>query len=83
MEKLEARGAIVSYNDPFIPVIRPSREFAKYAGRKSVPISNAFDLIVVSTAHDDYRKIDLTGFRTPILDTRNLVTKKNDLVFRA
>jgi UDP-N-acetyl-D-glucosamine dehydrogenase len=82
MEKLEARGAIVSYNDPYIPIIRPSREFAKYAGRKSVPLSNAFDLIIVSTAHDDYRKVDMTGFKTPILDTRNLVGTKNDLVFR-
>ncbi len=83
MERLEARGAIVSYNDPYIPVIRPSREFSKYAGRKSVPLSNAFDLIVVSTAHDEYRKVDMTGFKTPILDTRHLIDTKNDLVFRA
>jgi len=83
LEKLEHRGAIVSYNDPFIPVIRPSREFSKYAGRKSVPLSNAFDLIIVSTAHDEYRKVGLLGFNTPILDTRNLLREKNSLVFQA
>ena len=83
MEKLEQRGAIVSYNDPFIPVIRPSREFAQYAGRKSVALSNAFDVIIVATAHDEYRKIDLTAFNTPILDTRNLLGKTNGLVHHA
>ncbi len=36
MEKLEEMGAEVSYNDPYIPVIRPSREYARYAGRRSV-----------------------------------------------
>ena len=72
IEKLEAKGAIVEYNDPFIPVIRPSREFAKYAGRKSVPISNNFDLILVATAHDEYKKIDFGKFTVPIVDTRNI-----------
>lgn len=83
MEKLEERGALVSYNDPFVPSVKPSREFSKYAGRKSVPISNAFDLIIVSTAHDEYRKMDLTGFNTPILDTRNLIAGGKPLVYRA
>ena len=85
MEKLEERGAIVSYNDPLIPIVRPTREFSKYAGRKSVSISNAFDLIIVVTAHDEYREIDLRAFNTPILDTRNLVTggDDKDIIHRA
>ena len=33
MEKLEERGATVSYNDPFIPEIRPSREYARLCGK--------------------------------------------------
>jgi UDP-N-acetyl-D-glucosamine dehydrogenase len=72
IEKLEAKGATVEYNDPFIPMIRPSREFAKYAGRKSVDISNDFDLILIATAHDQYRKIDFGTFTIPIVDTRNI-----------
>jgi UDP-N-acetyl-D-glucosamine dehydrogenase len=83
MEKLEELGAEVSYNDPCIPVIRPSREYARYAGRKSVEVSGDFDLLLVATAHDDYREIDFLSFGIPVLDTRNVVKKKNGLVYRA
>ena len=83
MEKLEEKGATVSYNDPYIPVIRPSREFAKYAGRKSVPVGAGYDLILVATAHDEYRKADLTAFRTPVLDTRHVAPDREGIVFRA
>jgi len=72
IEKLEEKGAVVEYNDPYVPVIRPSREFAKYAGRKSVAISGNYDLLLVATAHDDYRKIDFSKFSIPIVDTRNI-----------
>ncbi|HTX19874.1 MAG TPA: nucleotide sugar dehydrogenase [Bacteroidota bacterium] len=83
MEKLEEKGAIVSYNDPFIPVIRPTREFPKFIGRKSVEVSNSFDLILVATAHDEYRKIDFSKFTIPIVDSRNLVTAKGTKVVKA
>jgi UDP-N-acetyl-D-glucosamine dehydrogenase len=73
MEKLEAKGATVAYNDPYIPVIRPSREFAKYAGRTSVPITGNYDLVLVSTAHDEYRRVDFAALKVPIVDTRNVV----------
>lgn len=72
IEKLEEKGAVVEYNDPYVPVIRPSREFAKYAGRKSVEISGNYDLLLVATAHDDYKKIDFSKFSIPIVDTRNI-----------
>ncbi|HUI10517.1 MAG TPA: nucleotide sugar dehydrogenase [Bacteroidota bacterium] len=73
IEKLEERGAAVSYNDPFIPEIRPSREFAKYAGRKSVPLTSGYDLVLVSTAHDEYAKVDFSVFNAPVVDTRHIV----------
>ncbi|MDD5169326.1 MAG: nucleotide sugar dehydrogenase, partial [Syntrophales bacterium] len=38
MEKLEALGATVSYNAPYIPAIKLKREFPKFAGRKSEKI---------------------------------------------
>jgi UDP-N-acetyl-D-glucosamine dehydrogenase len=83
IEKLEEKGAVVSYNDPYIPVIRPSREFAKYAGRKSVPVGRGYDLILVSTPHEEYRKMDLTAFNTPVVDTRHVAPDKAGVVFRA
>jgi UDP-N-acetyl-D-glucosamine dehydrogenase len=73
MEKLEEKGATVEYNDPYIPVIRPSREYSKYAGRTSVPITGAYDLVLVSTAHDEYKTVDFSRLGIPIVDTRNVV----------
>jgi len=83
MEKLEEMGAVVSYNDPYIPSIKPTREYAKFAGRKSVDISKDYDLILIATAHDEYSKIDFTSLGIPIVDTRNVVKKKNDLIYSA
>jgi UDP-N-acetyl-D-glucosamine dehydrogenase len=83
IEKLEHRGAVVSYNDPYIPVIKPSREYSKYAGRKSVPITNAYDAIVISTAHDDYRDVDFVKLGVPVIDTRHLLPDSNPLCHRA
>lgn len=72
IEKLEARGAVVSYNDPHIPEIGSTREFAHMTGRKSVPLSDDYDAVVVATAHDCYRDLDLTSLRCLVVDTRNL-----------
>ncbi len=83
MEKLEDLGARVSYNDPYIPEIKPSREFAHYAGRKSVEITTGYDLILVATAHDLYREFDLLSFAIPVVDTRHLVTGQGGLLYQA
>ena len=83
MEKLEEMGGVVSYNDPYIPAIRPSREYAGYAGRRSVPVSGEYDLLLIATAHDEYRDLDLLSYDIPVVDTRNLITKKHALCYRA
>lgn len=82
MEKLEEMGARVSYNDPYIPEIRPSREYARYAGRKSVEISGAYDLLLVATAHDEYRNLNLLSYAVPVVDSRNLVKEVGGLLYR-
>ncbi len=76
MEKLEERGAIVSYNDPYIPVIGMTREYAAFAGKKSVAITDDCDVMLIATAHDDYRSSDFSKFKCPIVDTRNLLNGK-------
>jgi len=83
MEKLEDMGGFVSYNDPFIPVIRLTREHARYAGRDSDPISGDFDLLLIATAHDEYRKLDLLSFGIPVVDTRNLISQQNEHCYKA
>ncbi|MGV8075220.1 MAG: nucleotide sugar dehydrogenase [Syntrophobacteraceae bacterium] len=83
MEKLEELGAVVFYNDPYVPEIKPSREFSHFAGRKSAKVSGKYDLFLVATAHDDYKAMDLTSFKVPIVDTRNLIQKACDWVYKA
>ena len=83
IDKLEGMGAVVSYNDPYIPAIRVTREYAKYAGRRSVPITDAYDLIILSTAHDEYKSFDFGSLHVPLLDTRNAVQGDRFRVDRA
>jgi UDP-N-acetyl-D-glucosamine dehydrogenase len=81
IEKLEQRGASVSYNDPHIPVIRETREWSQFAGRRSVAVTDDYDLILIATPHDEYRKLDFSTFRIPVVDTRNIASGGN--AFRA
>jgi UDP-N-acetyl-D-glucosamine dehydrogenase len=83
MEKLEERGATVEYNDPYIPVIIPTREHARYTGKKSKGITSKYDLILVATAHDEYKKLNAAKLKVPIVDTRNLFPSTFKNVHRA
>lgn len=83
MQKLERRGAIVSYNDPNIPIVKPPEIFAKFAGRASVKISGDYDLFLVTTAHDEYRNIDFSKYGVPVVDTRNLLKGNSPLYYKA
>ena len=41
--------------------------------KKSVEISENFDVFIIATAHDEYKKIDFSKFTIPIIDTRNVI----------
>ena len=83
MEELEHKGAIVSYNDPHIPVIRPNREFPHYAGRTSQDISPTYDLILLATHHQEYRDLDFSNYPIPIVDTRNWISERPRMYYQA
>ena len=85
IEKLEAKGAKVEYHDPYVPVIRPSREHSHLAGRKSVSIDSPCDLVLISTAHQEFKKHNFAGLASPLIDTRNCVVPVNrpQLYFQA
>ncbi|MGJ8644224.1 MAG: hypothetical protein ACSHX9_12515 [Luteolibacter sp.] len=66
------------YHDLYIPVIPMTREHAKYAGRKSeAEVTDGYDLIVLSTGHDEYKDHDFSGYGIPFVDTRNAIPEKN------
>jgi UDP-N-acetyl-D-glucosamine dehydrogenase len=74
IEKFEALGGEVFYHDPYVPVIPMTREHAKYAGRKSESeVTDGYDLIVLSTGHDEYKVHDFSAYGIPLVDTRNAV----------
>jgi UDP-N-acetyl-D-glucosamine dehydrogenase len=80
----EQRGATVSYHDPFIPVIRPTREHPEYAGRCSVALApQGYDLAVLVTAHEEYRRFDFSDWEIPLVDTRNCVVRRPAAYIRA
>src|SRR5712675_3685970 len=55
MEMLHTRGANVAYYDPYVPVIKPTREHAHWAGTRSVDWNretlHSFDAVIISTNH--------------------------------
>jgi UDP-N-acetyl-D-glucosamine dehydrogenase len=83
MDKLEYLGAHVSYNDPYIPVIGQTREYAKFAGRKSVDITGDFDIMLIATPHDEYKTIDFASFGIPVVDTRHIIETHGSLFYSA
>jgi UDP-N-acetyl-D-glucosamine dehydrogenase len=73
IEKLEAMGAKVDYNDPYVPVIPHTREHDHLSGRKSQPISKDYDCIVIATAHQDYDSNEIANLGVPVVDSRRLI----------
>jgi UDP-N-acetyl-D-glucosamine dehydrogenase len=85
IEKLESKGGIVDYHDPYVPEIGSTREHHKLLGRKSVPIDSPCDLVLISTAHSCFQQHDFSQCAAPVVDTRNLVPpgKRPKLYFQA
>jgi UDP-N-acetyl-D-glucosamine dehydrogenase len=75
MKLLEQRGAIVDYYDPFVPLIKPTREHSEFAGRKSVEWSRStietFDVVLIATNHSCVNYQELGDWAQCIVDTRN------------
>jgi UDP-N-acetyl-D-glucosamine dehydrogenase len=75
MEMLQQRGAKVSYLDPYVPIIKPTREHPHWAGTKSIEwnrqtISN-FDVVLIATNHAAFNYRELAEWASCIVDTRN------------
>jgi UDP-N-acetyl-D-glucosamine dehydrogenase len=75
MDLLSDRGAQLEYYDPYVPVIKPTREHSHWAGKKSVEWDRAsieyFDLVLIATNHSCVNYHDLADWAQCIVDTRN------------
>lgn len=76
MQLLEERGAEVDYNDPHVPVIQAGRSHRAVAGRMSQEITSTYDVIVLCTAHEEYRAFDFTSLGVPLVDCRNFAERR-------
>jgi UDP-N-acetyl-D-glucosamine dehydrogenase len=90
MDLFDSMGADVYYYDPFVPVIKKSREHAHWAGTKSVEWNKEtiqqFDVVVISTDHDEVDYRELSEWNNLIVDTRNSmkhISSKNGKVWKA
>ncbi len=87
MDLLKARGAGVSYYDPFVPVIRPTREHGHWAGTPSIEWNRStvatFDAVVISTVHVQVDHIALLNWASVIVDTRNALSDNSSNVWKA
>ena len=75
MEILKSRGAEVAYYDPYVPVIRPTREHAHWTGTRSVGWNRetvkSFDAVIIATNHQSVNYQELADWSPCIVDTRN------------
>jgi UDP-N-acetyl-D-glucosamine dehydrogenase len=78
MNLLQERGAEVAYYDPYVPVIRPTREHAHWAGTRSVTWDRetlgGFDAAIIATNHQVVNYQELADWSPCIVDTRNAMS---------
>lgn len=75
MRLVEERGARVSFFDPFLRVMRATREYPEFANRESILWKDlgehGYDAAVICTDHDDIDFEDLADKVQLVIDTRN------------
>ena len=78
IDLFQEKQALVEYFDPYVPVIRPSREHSHLSGRRSVSWEqstiSSFDAVVISTAHTAVSYEELGRWASCIIDTRNVMS---------
>lgn len=86
MDLLTRYGAEVDYNDPYIPVIGPKREYPQFVGEKSVSLESIgnYDATVILTDHTCYDFQTIVDRSKIVVDTRNACKNvKSDKIVKA
>ena len=90
MDLVSSRGGSVSYYDPYVPIVRPTREHARWTGTTCVDWTEAeirsYDAAIISTAHSAVNYGELASWADCIVDTRNAVaavSTQSDQVWKA
>lgn len=78
IEILEAKGAVVDYNDPFIPKLPATRHYKYDKASVDLTVENLqkYDLVLLSTDHSVYDYSFIATHAQCVLDTRNAFGKQ-------
>ena len=75
MDLFSELGAEVTFHDPYIPIIGPTREHMAWSGKESLPWTPenlaAQDVVVIATHHAAFDLTALAAHADLIIDTRN------------
>jgi len=82
LELLAARGAAISYHDPFVPRTAPTRKYRFELESESLDPGNVAskDLVVIVTDHDNIDYAALGRNARLIVDSRNAMRKRGAVV---
>lgn len=88
IEILRERGAEVDYSDPYIPMLPKTRKYKFDMNSVELTEENIkkYDVVLLSTDHDDFDYKLISGHAQLIVDTRNAFGKrglKNENIFKA
>jgi len=90
MELLLEKGAQVDYYDPYVPRIKPTRQYPHLTGGPSIEWDpqalSQYDAVLISTAHSSIDYEELVRHAQLVVDTRNAtrtVSDGRDKIFKA
>jgi len=88
IELLQAQGAVVDYNDPYVPELPRMRKHD--LAMDSVPLTpealESYDAVLIATAHSDYDYTEIVRHARLVIDTRNAtasVTEGREKIVKA
>ncbi|MFA7420908.1 MAG: UDP binding domain-containing protein [Melioribacteraceae bacterium] len=88
IEILENKGALVSYSDPYVPKLPPTRKYN--FGMETIELTadaiQSFDVVLLSTDHDNFDYKLIADNAKLIVDTRNAFERhglKGENIFKA
>jgi UDP-N-acetyl-D-glucosamine dehydrogenase len=77
IELLQAKGAKVDYNDPYIPATHKQREHdLRMKSKKLTPaMLKRYDVVLIATNHSDYDYNEIVRHAQLVVDTRNATAR--------
>jgi UDP-N-acetyl-D-glucosamine dehydrogenase len=88
IEMLQDRGAVVEYNDPYVPTLVPTRKHRLKMDSIALTAKSiaGYDAVLIVTAHGNYDYDFIVENARLVLDTRNAtkdVTRHREKIFKA